>query len=166
MLVFFLGGGAGVGGKVVSYMKGGFFPARSGIGYRLCAITAALTYKRPELWLVVNGNHPIAPGPVLSLIVASGRYFGAGMHCAPMARPDDGLLEVITIGDFGKAELLVKVHRFFSGTYLSDPNISHISARTIEAVSDERVFLELDGELVGTLPASIRVLPGALSIRY
>jgi diacylglycerol kinase (ATP) len=157
---------AGVGGKVVTHMKGGFFLARRGIGYRLFAIAAALIYKRPELRLVIDGNQPIASGRVLSLIVASGRYFGAGMHCAPMARPDDGLLEIITLGDFGKAELLFKVRRFFSGTYLSDPKTTHRSARSIEAVSDERVFLELDGELVGTLPASIRVLPGALAVRY
>jgi diacylglycerol kinase (ATP) len=157
---------AGVGGEVITRMKGGFFLARSGIGYRLCAIAAALTYKRPALRLAFDGNQPVTSGPALSMIVASGRYFGAGMHCAPMARPDDGVLEVITIGDFGKVELLYKVRRFFSGTYLSDPKISHRSVRAIEAVSDERVFLELDGELVGTLPASIRVLPAALSIRY
>ena len=120
----------------------------------------------PKLRLVVDEGIPVDAGPTLSLIVACGRYFGAGMNCAPMASPDDGLFEVITLGDFGAAELLFKVRRFFSGTYLSDPKVHHRSVRAIEATSEERVLLEMDGELVGTLPVRIRVLPSALAIRY
>jgi YegS/Rv2252/BmrU family lipid kinase len=157
---------AGVGGRVVTHMKEGLFPALGGVSYRLSTIAAALTGSRPELRLAFDGNPIVSSGPALSLIVAGGRYFGAGMHCAPMARPDDGLLEVITLGDFGRVELLLKARRFFSGSYLDDPKVRHRSVRMIEATSDERVLLEMDGELVGTLPARIRVLPGALAIRY
>jgi YegS/Rv2252/BmrU family lipid kinase len=157
---------AGVGGRVVTRMSDGRFQAIGRIAYRLSAIAAALTSSRPRLRLAIDGHPPAASGPTLSLIVAGGKYFGAGMQCAPMARPDDGMLEVITLGDFGRMELLFKVRRFFSGTYLNDPKVRHRSARTIEAASDEPVLLEMDGELVGALPVEIRVLPSALAIRY
>ena len=157
---------AGIGGRVVTLMSSGLFAALGGVGYRLAAVRAALDGNRPKIRLGIDGCAPVAIGPTLSLIVAGGRYFGSGMRCAPMARPDDGLFEVISLGDFGRAELLFKVRRFFSGTYLGDQKVRHRSARTIEAASDERVLLEMDGELVGTLPVSIRVLPSAIAIRY
>ncbi len=156
---------AGVGGRLVALLNEGFPLARTRIGYRLGSIAAALAYVPQKLDLVIDGVPLILTRPALSLIVASGRYFGSGMKCAPTARPDDGLFEVIIIGDFGRAELLCKIHLLFSGTHLSDPKVFHRSAQTIDAASDEEVLLELDGELVGTLPASFRVLPHALAIR-
>jgi len=156
---------AGAGGVLVSRIEAGLALARSGIGYRLGTVAVALTCPRRNLKIAIDGAPAIDSGPALSLIVAGGRYFGAGMKCAPSACPDDGLFEVIVIGNFGNWELLRKIPRFFSGTYLSDPKVFHCSARTIEASSDDQVLLELDGELVGALPAGFRVLPGALSVR-
>lgn len=156
---------AGVGGKLIALINDGLVLACTRIGYRLGTIAVALNYSRPNLQLVIDGGRAISTGPTLSLIIAGGRYFGAGMQCAPMARPDDGLLEVIVLGDFGRAELLYKIHRFFSGTYLTDPKTTHRSACSVDVQSSDQVFLELDGELVGSLPASFRVLPRALTIR-
>ena len=83
-----------------------------------------------------------------------------------MARPDDGLLEVITIGDFGFFEILAKIGTFFSGSYLGNPKVAHCRAHAAVAIGPETVCLELDGEMVGTLPAAFTVLPGALQLRY
>jgi diacylglycerol kinase family enzyme len=83
-----------------------------------------------------------------------------------MARPDDGWFDVITLGAFGKLELLWKVGYFTRGHYLNERKVSYRSARSVEASSGERIFLELDGEVVGMLPASITVLPQALQVRY
>jgi diacylglycerol kinase (ATP) len=156
---------AGVGGKVVAYMNAHPGIARTRVGYRLGTMAAALIHRRQILEVAMDGNPAISTDPTLSLIIAGGRYFGTGMKCAPMARPDDGLFEVITIGNFGPAELLCKIHRFFSGTYLDDRKITHRTARSIEVHSAAPVPLELDGELVGSLPASFRILPSALAIR-
>lgn len=156
---------AGVGGRMVAHLNDGIGLKRTRIGYRLNTIAAALTYRRSSLEIVIDGSPAISTGPVLSLIIAGGQYFGSGMRCAPMARPDDGLLEVIVIGNFGSVELLWKIHRFFSGSYLNDRKITHLSARSLEVRAAERICLELDGEFVGTLPARFRILPAALAIR-
>jgi diacylglycerol kinase family enzyme len=119
-----------------------------------------------KVQLIFDGKLAVAMPPLLSVIIASGRYFGAGMHCAPMARPDDGWFDIITLGAFGKLELLWKIGRFTRGNYLNERKVSHRSARSVEASSGDRIFLELDGEVVGMLPVGITVLPQALQVRY
>ena len=157
---------AGVGGRLIACQKDIGWLLRSGLGYRLASMTTALFYAPVKYQLIMDGNEVLSARPLLSLIVASGCYFGGGMRCAPMARPDDGLLEVITLGDFGWFEIIRKMKRFFNGDYLRDPKVSHCSVRTLQASSSTRVFLELDGEFAGTLPATFEVLPRALQLRY
>lgn len=155
---------AGVGGALVARQDGWLL--RSRIRYRIASLAAALSCKPFQLQLAVDGTAFAVPTPVLTLIVAGGRYFGNGMHCAPMARPDDGLLEVITVGDFGPAEIMAKIGTFFTGSYLKDPKVTHHTARIIEAHCTETVYLQLDGEMVGILPAEFAVLPASLQLRY
>ncbi len=156
---------AGAGARLVARRSGaGYFRRR--LGYRVHALATALSQPARSLQLTFDGSTGTVTEPVLSLIIAGGRYFGGGMHCAPMARPDDGLLEVITLGNFGWAEILAKIGTFFSGTYIRDSKVTHRSVRSLEATSSEKVYLEMDGELAGTLPAVVTVLPLALQLRY
>ncbi len=133
--------------------------------YMVAALTAAFSYSHRRLQLVLDGRTPVATGPLLSVITANGCYFGAGMKCAPMARPDDGLLELIVVGDFAKAEVFLYFPSFMRGTYLDKPRVKHYSVKSVDLTSEDRILFELDGELVGTLPASIRILPQSLQLR-
>jgi YegS/Rv2252/BmrU family lipid kinase len=95
---------------------------------------------------------------------ANGRYFGGGMLVAPQARPDDGLLDVVVISDLGKHRLLAKLPSIYRGGHLRDPAVQFHRGRRVEAdASPGTVPLEIDGEPLGTLPATIEILPGALS---
>ena len=40
------------------------------------------------------------------VVVANGRTFGGGMIICPEAEPDDGLFDVLTIGDLTKRDLM------------------------------------------------------------
>ncbi len=150
---------AGVGSEVIRRIeqtRGAYLPA---------AIRAAFSYVPRRFDLRLDREETRTTGPLLSIIVASGRYFGSGIRVAPMARPDDGLLEVITLGDFSRAEILRKITRFVRGTYFDEPKVHHYSARDLAAMSAEPVSLILDGEIAGELPVTIRVAPRALKIR-
>ncbi len=154
---------AGVGGNLLAKSHDRLL--RSRFGYRLASLTEAIRYKPYHLQWSVDGTIAERKSAVLSLIVAGGRYFGNGMQCAPMAQPDDGLFEIIILDSFRRMEILAKIGTFFSGSYLKNPKVIHLSARMVEAISEDRVYLELDGELAGTLPATFALLPGALKLR-
>jgi YegS/Rv2252/BmrU family lipid kinase len=133
--------------------------------YLLSTLLTALSYKARPLELRFDGTAPVSSGALLSLIVANGRFFGAGMQCAPMARPDDGMLDVVTIGDFGKLELIVKIRKLVRGDHLSEAKVTHRPACYLETSSPHPVFLELDGDMVGSLPAEFTILPRSLQVR-
>ena len=55
------------------------------------------------------------------VVVANGRFFGGGMKICPEAEPDDGLLDVLTIGDVTKRDLVVTMPKIYRGTHLPHP---------------------------------------------
>jgi diacylglycerol kinase (ATP) len=99
-----------------------------------------------------------------SIVVANGQYFGGGMWVAPEARLDDGLFNLVVIGDVSKKEVLTNVTRLYRGTIAEHPKVRTFPARSIELTSDEEVFIDLDGELVGRLPARFQILPQKLPV--
>jgi len=54
--------------------------------------------------------------------------------------------------------------KLYRGTHLGLEKVSYFRGRKVEANSDEEVLLEMDGELVGTLPATFGIIPGALNV--
>jgi diacylglycerol kinase (ATP) len=156
---------AGVGAKMVGQLQTASSSKLTRGGYLWHALSAALSYRAHRLEIACQDQASQLTEPLLSVIIANGQYFGAGMRCAPMARPDDGQLEVITIGEFSKFELMCKFRRLIRGSHLSEPRVTQRSVQSLRMQSDQEVLLELDGEFVGKLPARFSVLPRALKIR-
>jgi diacylglycerol kinase family enzyme len=98
-------------------------------------------------------------------VVAQGRFDGGGMSTAPRAKLADGFADCYLYGRIGLVDALVNVRRIVSGTMLDRPDIvQHQQAMAITAESPEEVWVEADGELLGSLPASFRVVPGAIRV--
>jgi diacylglycerol kinase (ATP) len=98
-------------------------------------------------------------------IVANGRYFGGGMHIAPDAKSDDGLLDAIVFGDVGRLDLALNMHRLYRGTILRHPKASHRLAHEVSVSTARPLPIEIDGEQPGTTPVRFEVVPAALRLR-
>jgi diacylglycerol kinase family enzyme len=86
------------------------------------------------------------------------------MQIAPQARLDDGLLDVVTVGDVGKFELLKIWPTLYRGNHVRHPKIREQKTAAVTIESDEQLLIEADGDILGESPASFRVLPSALTI--
>jgi YegS/Rv2252/BmrU family lipid kinase len=104
-------------------------------------------------------------GAMHDVIVAIGRWHGGGMHLAPDASQDDGLFDVVLIGDVNKLDFLTTAPRLYSGKYLSHPKVDHVRSATLEIDAAELLPVEVDGEPIGTTPARFDVAPAALRVR-
>jgi YegS/Rv2252/BmrU family lipid kinase len=116
-----------------------------------------------ETRLTVDGE--FRDGPMFDVVVANGRYFGGGMKMCPDAVAGDGLLDVVTIGDVTKRDLVMTMPKIYRGTHLPHPKAEALRGRVVTVETDEPVPVELDGEQPGTTPARFEVLPGALQLR-
>jgi diacylglycerol kinase (ATP) len=99
------------------------------------------------------------------VVVANGRYFGGGMQICPGAEPDDGLFDVLLIGDLTKRDLLVTLPKTYRGKHLPHPKAEVLRGAVVEVETPAPLPVELDGEQPGTTPASFEVVPQALRLR-
>jgi diacylglycerol kinase (ATP) len=104
-------------------------------------------------------------GAMHDVIVANGRWHGGAMLLAPDAKPDDGLFDVVLIGDVTKRDFITTAPKIYKGTYLSHPKVELHRARTVAVDAPERLPIELDGEQVGTTPARFEIVAGAVRVR-
>ena len=101
---------------------------------------------------------------VCTIVMSNGKYGGGSMLLAPQADPSDGLFDVIIIGDVSKPDLLWSLPRIYKGTHLTHPKVSAKRTNDITIVSDQKMVIQADGDLVGEAPARFTVLPSALNI--
>jgi YegS/Rv2252/BmrU family lipid kinase len=105
---------------------------------------------------------------VANLCIANARYFGGGMKIAPDAKLTDGKFDVVSIGDLSLGRILANAPLLYFGAHLSMPEVQHALAAKITASpidKNQRIVLELDGELPGFLPATFQIIPRALRVR-
>jgi diacylglycerol kinase (ATP) len=98
-------------------------------------------------------------------MVANGRYLGGGMMMLPEAEPDDGLFDVLVIGDVTKRDLAFTLPKAYRGKHLPHPRLEVLRGRVVTVDADEPLPIELDGEQPGTTPARFEVVPHAVRLR-
>jgi len=130
--------------------------------YLLGLLTTLLCYRNRDITLKLDGQ--VQEKRVCSVVASNGKYGGGSMLVAPDADPTDGLLDVLTIDDLSKPDLLWSLPRIYKGTHLTHPKVTMTRARKVEVESRQRIFLQADGELLGEAPARFSLLPSALNI--
>jgi YegS/Rv2252/BmrU family lipid kinase len=120
-------------------------------------------WKNTEISVTVDAE--TRSGPMFDVIVANCRYLAGGMKITPEAEPDDGLFDVLVIGDVTKLDLALTMPKIYRGTHLPHPKAELL--RGASAIVDAAVPLpvELDGEQPGTTPVRFDVVPRALRLR-
>ncbi len=104
-------------------------------------------------------------GLLYDAIVANCRYLGGGMAMTPDAEPDDGLFDVLVIGDITRRDLALTLPKVYRGTHLPHPKAEALRGRRVAVRAATPLPVELDGEQPGTTPATFEVVPAALRLR-
>ncbi len=134
------------------------------ISFLIGTIRAIAGYRALHVELEADGEI-VHAGPLVLATAANGRFFGGGMHVAPRAELDDGLFDLVVVPGFSNLRLLRELPRIYRGTHLEVPGVVHRRARRLEAKAEPgTVWIEFDGEPLGTLPASFELLPGAITL--
>jgi YegS/Rv2252/BmrU family lipid kinase len=113
----------------------------------------------------VSVDDEVREGRMIDVMIANGRFLGGGMMMCPEAEPDDGLFDVMLIGDVTKRDLLFVLPKTYRGKHLPHPRLEVLRGRVVTVDADEPLPIELDGEQPGTTPARFEVVPNALRLR-
>lgn len=101
------------------------------------------------------------------LAIGNTPYFGGGMQICPAAEVDDGKLQAVSIGAVSRFRFLRVFPAVFSGRHVQRPEVSTDTGTivTVEGADPtHEIELWADGELIGPLPLTLEVVPGALRI--
>ncbi|NEW45091.1 diacylglycerol kinase [Nocardia cyriacigeorgica] len=100
-----------------------------------------------------------------AMLVAIGntRTYGGGMLVCPDAVVDDGLLDLTVVRAVSRLQMLRLLPALASGKRIDHPAVLHYRAQRV-TLTAPGAPATADGEPVGTLPITLRAVPGALSI--
>jgi diacylglycerol kinase (ATP) len=153
----------GFGGDLVRYVNSRSKVLGGKLTFLQGLLATLFRYKNKSIRITIDGGEP-RDLRASSIVVANGQYFGGGMWVAPKADLTDGRFETVIVGDVSKWEVLTNTSRLYRGTLSEHPKVTTAAAQTLELDSEEEVLIDLDGELVGRLPARFQILPRKLSV--
>jgi len=154
--------GIGFDAEVVERTESGGKRGGGTIPYYSALVTTIWKYRNKEV--VVQMDDQRVEGRMNAVVVCNGKFFGGGMKIGPNATLDDGLFDVIILGDLGRVEVVLNTPRLYNGTILEHPKVSEYRARTVVVEAKQRMLIEADGEFIGPGPATFRIYPGALKL--
>lgn len=111
----------------------------------------------------VSVDGTTATGAGMLVAVGNGANYGGGMRVCPLARVDDGHLDLTWVGPVSKPAFLRVFPRVFAGTHLEHPAVRALSGVQVRIEAPGQVAYA-DGERFGTLPVEIQLEAGALEV--
>ena len=155
----------GFGGDLVRYVNSHSKRLGGKLSFLKGVLVTLFQYQNKKVHIAIDEKEDFEIR-ASSVVVANGQYFGGGMWVAPEARLEDGYFNLVVIGDVSKTEVLTNITRLYRGTIAGHPKVKTFQARSIELTSEEEVLIDLDGELVGRLPARFQILPQKLQVIF
>lgn len=154
---------AGISGVVDRYVNSTTKVFGGRVSFFVGTLRGMVRYRNVPMRVRVDGRD-LHEGPTALVAVANGRFFGGGMMVAPAAALDDGLLDVVVIGDLSKVQFLGLSRYIYSGGHVGRPGIVTGRGREVMVTAGGEALIDLDGEQVGCLPMTARVLAGAIRV--
>ena len=154
---------AGISGAIAKRANESSKALGGKVSYYWSTLAVFFGWQTGEMRVTVDDE--LRAGRMIDAMVANGRFLGGGMMMCPEAVPDDGVLDVLLIGDVTKRDLLFVLPKTYKGNHLPHPRLEALRGRVITIDADEPLPLELDGEQPGTTPVRIDVVPRALRVR-
>ena len=131
--------------------------------YSVGLFRALASFRAPEFSVKWDGGETAGR---MFQVCAGNTEFAAGgvMRISPGARPDDGLLNISLVDALGRLQIVRRFPSILSGRYVEDERVDYFTGKRLEIDAVPPAELQADGDIIGTTPATIELLPGALQL--
>lgn len=151
----------GMGPEVVGKVLNSGRPFGSEVAYYKSIINTFMTYKPMVVKAVADGW--TWEGKVRTLAVANGRYYGHGLCIAPDAVMDDRLFSVFICGNVSVFDFIMHTGTLKKGKNVLIDDVYYKTATALDFTSEGPCPIEADGEILGWLPAKVRMIERQLN---
>ena len=126
------------------------------------AILAELRSFKPVPYVMTIDDQTLHSEGML-VAVGNGKSYGGGMLVCPAASIHDGLLSITFLARVSKPTFLRVFPRVFKGTHISHPAVTTYEGHEVTLAGPGQVAYA-DGERVGPLPCTVRVVAAGLRV--
>lgn len=160
---------AGMGGLVDDHVSRAsrWLPGTAAYWFSSLRALLEIVAGRVRCTIGLRGEERTETFSTFMIAMCNGRYFGSGMHVAPMAKIDDGVFEVVSMSAPGKLAFATRSQSIYDGKHLGKEGVAHFQCDRIrievENEDAKKTFLlDVDGEPLGAPPLDIEVRAGAV----
>ncbi len=130
--------------------------------YNVGAIIEVIRHRKRVARVEIDGN---VIGADFGFIIGCNTiHTGKGMQMAPLARLDDGLIDLIIARKVGRLKLLKLFPKVFSGKHIGDPAVDYRQVNEFTIKPEDRNTLNIDGEMLGSTPIHVKVLQKEIDV--
>jgi diacylglycerol kinase (ATP) len=113
---------------------------------------------------VSHDTHTLEEKKTFLAVISNGRYYGGQLCIAPQAKLNDGKLDLCMVRKVDPFTTTVIGLKAFFEKHLGHKALYIAACEDVNIQADESIPVHIDGEVLGSLPAKIGVVPGALQI--
>lgn len=128
------------------------FPLVSGQGAYTLSVFYSLLHNMYNNLEILIDNNELIKGDFLLCVIANGMTYGGGYMGAPLAKINDGLIDVCMIKKFSKLKLIKLINIYKKGEHLENEAIKEYciyrKCRSINIKSKEDFTVCIDGEIL------------------
>lgn len=135
------------------------------LAFASATLSEAFHFKAVTM-LISQDGHFQETQNLLGIVVGNGHYCAGGMQLTPKANPADGQLDLLCIGEMSLPVRLLNFGKVYSGKHVFSKHFSVNRIKAVEISATPPVRVEADGELLGQTPCEIKILPGALKVKF
>ncbi len=155
--------GAGISGAIARRANVSSKALGGRVSFIAATVSVFMAWRSERVVVEIDAER--RDGLMFEVLAMNGDYTAGGMWAAPQAQPDDGLLDVLLIGDVTKADFALTFPKIYRGKHLGHPKIEHLRGRRVAVEAETPLPIALDGEQPGTTPATFELVPRALRVR-
>ncbi len=138
-------------------------PRRLGAFGYVGGAARALMPPRPfRLEMSIDGEDIVVQNALL-LSVCNGRSFGGGIYIAPLADPQDGMLDIVVVENANLGDLALQLRKLKAGTLHDHPALTRWRGTEVRVQPLTSPWYEIDGEQLSTAPQRFTIVPDALT---
>lgn len=166
-------GGIGLDAKVCMTVNRDKNNGKRGKILYVKALLYHILHRVPAFARVICDGKKVFEGSYLSMAFGIGKYSGGGMRQTPEAVMDDCLLDVTIIPELPMRIIAKEAPKLFTGTFHTVNELVQAKSRTVTVIPYDGLMpcaatagdpVEVDGEVVGTAPVKIELVPSQLNV--